>query len=339
MIKIAITMGDPAGIGPEIIIKALETLRMPETFFIVIGSFEILQKTASRLNSDVKIKQVSEIGDAIEDKEHITVFEPVNMPDLSEVRTGEIQAEAGRAAKMCIDDAVQAAGKGIFDATCTAPIHKEAMQLCGFGFPGHTEYLAHLTGTVDFAMMLCGGGLRVVLQTIHMALKEVPDNITETAIVEKIRLTHRFMPLFGIRKPRIAVCGLNPHAGEGGLFGTEERNIISPAIETARDEGIVAEGPYPADTVFHEAREGAFDAVLAMYHDQGLGPLKTVAFHEGVNITMGLPIIRTSVDHGTAFNIAGKNLARPDSMKAALKTAKLLAVHKRKFDNYKISGS
>jgi 4-hydroxythreonine-4-phosphate dehydrogenase len=209
---------------------------------------------------------------------------------------------------------------GEVDAVVTAPISKEAAQKAGLRFPGHTEFLAHLTGTKDFAMMLGGEKLKVVLVTIHQALADVPKLLTGKKILKTIRVTDRaFKTYFGVKRPRIAVCGLNPHAGEAGLFGMEEKKIIAPAVKRAKALGIEVTGPLPADTVFYRAaRKGAFDCVVCMYHDQGLGPMKLLHFDDGVNVTLGLPIIRTSVDHGTAYDIAWKGKASATSLIAAI---------------------
>jgi len=330
MIRIGITMGDPAGIGPEIILKTFaEPFPAGECIPVVIGCGEILARTARLLKIPVKIIPVKENAIPERLENDIPVIEPESMPDLSKIKIGQIQKQAGNAARLFIDTAVSLIQKNHLDCLCTAPIHKEAMHLAGFKFPGHTEYLAHLTETREFAMMMEGGGLRVVLLTIHTALKNIPRMMTKELILDKLRLTHSFIPCFGVREPRIGVCGLNPHAGEGGLFGEEEEEIIIPAIKQAKKEGIGAEGPFSADTIFHRMLEGDFDAILAMYHDQALIPIKTLAFYDGVNITMGLPFIRTSVDHGTGFDIAGKGEANPLSLKAAIRLAALLETHKK----------
>ena len=333
MIKLAITMGDPAGIGPEIILKTfLQPPEAPGCASVVIGSVAVLEKAARELNLPVSIVQIKETSSERQEPGVVPVLEPQNLPDLSGIVPGKIQEAAGVAARCFIDKAVALIQEGSAHAMCTAPIHKEAMHKAGFRFPGHTEYLAHLSGTEEFAMLMCGGRLRVVLLTIHTALRCVPDMITRDLVLRKIRLTNRFIPYFGIDRPRIAVCGLNPHAGEGGLFGDEEIRIIEPAIQEAQNEGILVEGPFPADTIYHRMLKGDFDAILAMYHDQALIPVKTLAFSDGVNITMGLPFIRTSVDHGTGFDIAGKGRADPASLEAAIEHAALLAKNKVQYE-------
>jgi 4-hydroxythreonine-4-phosphate dehydrogenase len=227
--------------------------------------------------------------------------------------------------------AVELCVGGQVAAMVTGPISKELMHQAGYQFEGHTELLAHLTGTQDYVMMLAGDRLRVSLVTIHCALAEVPGRLTKNLIVKTISITYRSLERdFGIDKPRIAVAALNPHAGESGLFGREDKTIVSPAVEAARDGGLPVEGPFPADTVFYHASTGRYDAVVAMYHDQGLIPLKLLHFSDAVNISLGLPIIRTSVDHGTAYDIAGKGVADPSSLIAALKMAAKIVSARRK---------
>jgi len=224
--------------------------------------------------------------------------------------------DSGKAQVLYIEKAIEDAKEGKIKAIVTLPINKESAKLGGFTFPGHTEFLAHSFGVKEYAMMLANEKLKVVLQTTHVALKDVPNLITEGKILSKLRLIDK-----SLRNPRIAVAGLNPHAGENGLFGDEELKIIKPAVEKARKEGINVTGPLPADTVFVRALKGEFDVVLCMYHDQGLIPIKLLGFGNSVNVTLGLPIIRTSVDHGTAYDIAGKGIANPESFKTAVKVA------------------
>ena len=238
---------------------------------------------------------------------------------------GVLSAEAGRAAHETILRATDDAQRGEVDAIATAPINKEALRLAGLPWSGHTDLLAHLTGARSVAMMFYSEALRVVLATVHLALADVPKALTAESMAATIRLTAGELPRFGYPRPRIAVAGLNPHAGEHGLFGGEEDTAIRPAIETCRADGIDASGPFPADTLFVRARRGEFDVVVACYHDQGLIPVKLLAFGQAVNVTLGLPIIRTSVDHGTAFDIAGRGVADPESMIAAVLLAARLA--------------
>ena len=283
--RIAITAGDPAGIGPEI---------------------------AARAADDARVRDVCEP----------IVYGP---PAGTTFAAGELSAEAGRAAHDVIVRAVEDARNGDVSAVATAPINKEAFRLAGLPWSGHTDLLAHLTGARDVAMMFYSDELRVVLATIHVALADVPRALTRPLMERTIALTARELPRFDKVAPRIAVAGLNPHAGEHGLFGREEAEVITPAIEACRTRGIDVSGPFPADTVFVRARRGEFDVVVACYHDQGLIPVKLVAFGKAVNVTIGLPIIRTSVDHGTAFDIAGKGVADPESMIAAVLLAARLA--------------
>jgi 4-hydroxythreonine-4-phosphate dehydrogenase len=286
--RIAITAGDPAGIGPEI---------------------------AARAAADPAVLQVCE---------------PIiyGAPDGQSFASGQLSAEGGRSAYEAIVRAVEDAQQKKVDAIATAPINKEALRLAGLPWNGHTDLLAHLTAARDVAMMFYSDELRVVLATVHIALAEVPRALTRSSLEATIELTAREMPRFGIAKPRIAVAGLNPHAGEHGLFGREEQSVMIPATDACRGRGIDVAGPFPADTIFVRARRGEFDVVVACYHDQGLIPVKLVAFGQAVNVTLGLPIIRTSVDHGTAFDIAGKGVADPQSMIAAvLLAARLAAGH------------
>jgi 4-hydroxythreonine-4-phosphate dehydrogenase len=283
--RIAITAGDPAGIGPEVARKAALDPR-------VVAACEPL-----------------------------VYAPPENLP----FDPGEISAAAGRAAYDVIVRAVDDARRGHVDAIATAPVSKEAFRLAGLRWRGHTDLLAHLTGARDVAMMFYSDALRVVLATIHVPLADVPRLLTREAVETVLGLAARELPHFGFPSPRIAVAGLNPHAGEHGLFGREEETAIAPAVAAARARGIHASGPFPGDTVFVRARRGEFDAVVACYHDQGLIPVKLLAFGEAVNVTLGLPIVRTSVDHGTAFDIAGRGVADPASMIAAVLLAAKLA--------------
>jgi 4-hydroxythreonine-4-phosphate dehydrogenase len=283
--RVAITSGDPAGIGPEV---------------------------AGRAAADPRV---------------LAVCEPVlyGPPAGATFAAGVLSAAAGRTAYDVIVRAVADAQRGVVQAIATAPVNKEAFRLAGLQWTGHTDLLAHLTGSSHVAMMFYSDTLRVVLATVHIPLAEVPRALTQASLDATIALTARELPRFGIARPRIAVAGLNPHAGEHGLFGTEEDTAIRPAIEACRARGIDVSGPYPGDTVFVRAVRGEFDVVIACYHDQGLIPVKLVAFGQAVNVTLGLPIIRTSVDHGTAFDIAGKGMADPESMVAAVLLAARLA--------------
>jgi 4-hydroxythreonine-4-phosphate dehydrogenase len=283
--RVAITSGDPAGIGPEV---------------------------AARAAADARVLDAC---DPI-------VYGP---PNGATFVPGVLSGDAGRAAYDVIVRAVDDAQRGAVQAIATAPVNKEAFRLAGLPWAGHTDLLAHLTGARDVAMMFHSEALRVVLATVHIPLSEVPRALTAASLAATIALTARELPRFGIARPRIAVAGLNPHAGEHGLFGSEEDVAIRPAIEACRARGIDVDGPFPGDTVFVRARRGDFDVVVACYHDQGLIPVKLVAFGQAVNVTLGLPIVRTSVDHGTAFDIAGKGVADPESMIAAVLLAARLA--------------
>jgi 4-hydroxythreonine-4-phosphate dehydrogenase len=283
--RVAITEGDPAGIGPEIARRAAADSR-------VLGACEPV------------------------------LYGP---PPGAKFEPGVLSAEAGKAAYEAICRATTDAQRGEVAAIATAPINKEALRLAGYPWNGHTDLLAHLTGTDHVAMMFFSDELRVVLATVHVPLAEVPRLLTQSLLERTIALTARELPKFEKVQPRIAVAGLNPHAGEHGLFGSEEERVLVPAIDRCRARGIDVSGPFPADTVFVRARRGEFDVVIACYHDQGLIPVKLVAFGKAVNVTIGLPIIRTSVDHGTAFDIAGKGVADPESMIAAVLLAARLA--------------
>lgn len=283
--RVALTIGDPAGIGPEIAAKAAIDPRV------------------------------------------LDVCEPIiyTAPGTTRVEPGVLSGAAGLASYEVLLRAVADAQRGVVDAIATAPVNKEAFKLAGLRWAGHTDLLAHLTGAPDVAMMFHSEELRVVLATVHIPLADVPRTITTDLMTRNIRLVARELPRFGIAAPRIAVAGLNPHAGENGLFGREELEQMVPAIEACRASGIAVHGPFPGDTVFLRAARGEFDVVIACYHDQGLIPVKLLAFGHSVNVTIGLPIIRTSVDHGTAFDIAGKGVADHGSMVAAVLLAARLA--------------
>jgi len=322
---IAITMGDPSGIGPEIVLKALNAKEVWDACRpVVVGDLGVLEsaKTPLPVSTRVTLQVVAspdeDTGDAV------AVIDLVNVPAV-EYAEGEPSAQAGKAVAQYIEKAVELAVAGKVDAVVTAPINKETLKMAGIKFPGHTEMLASLTRTERFGMMLVGGGLRVILVTIHCPLREVPGMITRERVLGTIRLAVQACREMGIERPRVAVAGLNPHASDGGLFGDEEAKEIEPACMDAVNEGVDVKGPIPPDTVFYRARRGEFDIVVCMYHDQGLIPLKMLAFDKGVNVTVGLPIIRTSVDHGTAYDIAGKGIADPSSLIEAIKLAAAMA--------------
>jgi len=323
---IGITMGDPVGIGPEVIVKALCD-RGVMSFYqpVVIGDRIILEREIKRLSAPLKIRTVSSPSEAAAQPGDIMLLETSQL-DPREARYGQPTPGTGEALAAYIIKAVAMATAGEIDAIVTAPISKKSLHDAGYDYPGHTEMLARLTGTKEVVMMLAGKRLRVVLVTIHCAVAQVPKLLSSEKILTTIRITHESLKnYFSIAAPRLAVAGLNPHAGESGLFGSEEQSIIMPAIEAAQREGISAAGPCPPDTLFYYAAQGKYDAVVCMYHDQGLIPLKLLHFDDGVNVTLGLPIIRTSVDHGTAYDIAGKGSASPASMLRAILTAEQMA--------------
>jgi 4-hydroxythreonine-4-phosphate dehydrogenase len=317
--RLAITMGDPAGIGPEIILKALAHPAVYEICLpTVYGDLEWMQRTADTL----RLKQhVSEIDSREVPVTSKVLVRQATQADLRDVMIGQLSAAAGQAAAECVLAAAQAAMEGETDALVTAPLNKEAIALGGYPYPGHTELLAEATHTPRYGMLLLAGPLRVVHVSTHVSLREAIERVQAPRILECIRLGYRACRDLGIADPHIGVAGLNPHAGENGLFGTEETEHIAPAIVQARQEGIHVTGPHPPDTVFQRASSGAFDLVVAMYHDQGHIPVKLHGFDTGVNVTIGLPIKRVSVDHGTAFDIAGQGIAREQSLLEALRVA------------------
>ena len=328
---LAVTMGDAAGIGPEVIVKALASPVVWRVCRpIVIGSVPVLQREARRLSSSLTVVPMQAEhgrGPAIR-SDHIPVFDPLKTP-LGRIRAGRPAQGPGAASVEFIKTAVRWAQSGCVSGMVTAPINKEALHLAGYPYPGHTELLAELTGTKQVGMMLMGGPLKILFVTTHLALRDVPGALTTPRVLQAIRLAHRAMKdYFRIPRPRIGVAALNPHAGEHGLFGREEQDCIAPAVRLARRARIQASAPLPADTLFGAAVRGAYDVVVAMYHDQGLIPLKTVAFGRCVNVTVGLPIIRTSVDHGTAYDIVGKGKADPQSLVEAIKLASQLTATK-----------
>ena len=324
MKKIAITMGDPAGIGPEVILKALLQAAEIRDFCmpVVIGDRVVMEEAVRLPGLSVKLNIINTPEEAkVTPRSGDMSVDMIDMAAIQKFEKRKPTAESGRASAVYIRKAVELALNKQVDAMVTAPISKEALKMAGMNWPGHTEMIAELTGTRDYAMMLAGGPLRVILVTIHTSIRNVPDLVTKDKVLKTIRLAKKACTMLGIQHPRIAVAGLNPHAGEAGLFGDEEIREIIPAIEAAGREGIEASGPFPPDTVFHKAYKGGVDMVVCMYHDQGLIPLKMIAFDKGVNVTVGLPIIRTSPDHGTAYDIAWSGKAEPSSMIEALKLA------------------
>ncbi len=326
---IGITMGDPGGVGAEIIVKAMANPQLRrQARFVIFGSSEQLSYTADSL--ELEFGFYRDHHENIHRYSHeLVVLDYDELLIPSTMKRGSSKV-GGQASMAFCQDAIVAAQKGFIDALVTAPISKTSWKLAGYKkYPGHTELLAEKGKVKNVAMMFVAPQLRVVLATIHEALFEIRHKLTIGCVFNPIDLADRALrDLFGIQKPRIAVCGLNPHAGEEGRFGDEEMRIIAPAILLATEAGIDATGPYPADTVFLKALDGKFDCVVAMYHDQGLLPIKLLAWREAVNLTLGLPIIRTSPDHGTAFDIAGRNKADAASMTAAISVAIQLA-HRR----------
>lgn len=318
---LAITMGDPSGIGPEIVAKLF--LENDGTRAVVLGDPAILRETVRRLGFPVCVKAITSAADAAGKAHCIDVIGVGTLP--ADLPIGRTDARSGQAAFDYVRKATEMALAGEVAAIVTAPLNKEAMRLAGIDYPGHTEILADLTGTKQFAMMLVNDELRVILVSVHLPLSEAIRVIDVQSELSTIRLAHEALRQIGIANPRIAVAGLNPHAGENGLFGCEDGEIIAPAVAQAVAEGIPASGPWPGDTIFMRARRGEFDIVVAQYHDQGLIPIKYLGIDHGVNVTVGLPFVRTSVDHGTAFDIAGTGQADHSSLRAAVHHAALLS--------------
>ncbi|OGU15835.1 MAG: 4-hydroxythreonine-4-phosphate dehydrogenase PdxA [Geobacteraceae bacterium GWC2_53_11] len=324
---IAITMGDPCGIGPEIIGKALHSKEIENLCIpLVIGDRRALERGLAVDNSPQTIHEIATPEAARTVPEGSIPLLALSHLSETDISYGAPTAATGDAVFRYICHAAQLCRDSRVDAMTTAPISKEAMHRAGHDYPGHTELLAELCGTDHFVMMLAGDLLRVSLVTIHEALSDVPALITPEQVLKTIRITAEGVArLTGIDSPKLAVLALNPHCGEGGKFGTQDRDIIEPAVKTARLEGINAEGPLSADTLFHFALQGRYDGIVAMYHDQGLIPFKMLHFDDGVNVTLGLPIIRTSVDHGTAYNLAGTGKASEKSLLAAIRMAVKMA--------------
>jgi 4-hydroxythreonine-4-phosphate dehydrogenase len=327
---IGITMGDPSGIGPEIIIKTLSD----ETIYEVCRP--VVYGDPGALDIDVKGISRPPIRDIRRPNESQGISGQIDLIVCSRLKResivpGKPSLEGGSAMVEYIIKATEEAISKELSAIVTSPINKALMNEAGHHFEGHTQLISRLTGSKDFLMMLAGDRLRVTLVTIHCALKDVPTNIDEVRIFKTITGTYKGLKEdFAIENPRIAVAALNPHGGEAGLFGVEEKEIIMPALKRARNEGYNVTGPLSPDTVYHKAASGDFDAVVSMYHDQGLIPLKLLHFSNAVNVTLGLPIIRTSVDHGTAYDIAGRGIADPSSLKAAIRMAAEIAENRKK---------
>ncbi|MCC6454007.1 MAG: 4-hydroxythreonine-4-phosphate dehydrogenase PdxA [Caldilineaceae bacterium] len=323
---LAITLGDPAGIGPEVILKALQEGAVYENARpLVVGDARILARAQHWIEgAPLALEVVSRPGQGSYQAGTLTLLDLQNA-DPEVIPPGQISAAAGKAAVEYVFAACDLATSGMVDAVVTAPLNKEAMHLGGYPYPGHTELLAERTGATKVSMLLVGPKLRVVHVSTHVSLQEAIRRVTQARVREVIEIAQQSCLALGIENPRIAVAGLNPHASEGGLFGDEEGKEVVPAIAAARADGLTVSDPMPPDTIFLRAVQGEFDIVVAMYHDQGHIPMKLLAFDSGVNVSMGLPIIRTSVDHGTAFDIAGTGKARAESMLAAIEVAVQMA--------------
>ncbi len=311
-------MGDAAGVGPEIIAKLFQ--RPEPVAGFVIGDAIQMRRAVQLIGGSLVVDEVD--SPCFAKPGRVPVLPISHLPD--NLTYGAVDARAGKAAHDAVTLAGRMAMDGKIRAIVTAPLNKEAMQLAGIRQPGHTEILAGIAGTDDFGMMLANDELRVMLVSIHVSLRDALALVTQERVLRTIRLANRGTAAFGLAKPRVAVAGLNPHAGEAGLMGVEDMEIIAPAIADAKAEGIDASGPYPPDTIFMRARRGEFDCVVAQYHDQGLIPVKYLGLDNGVNITIGLPFVRTSVEHGTAFDIAGQGKADPSSLAYALKIAEAM---------------
>jgi 4-hydroxythreonine-4-phosphate dehydrogenase len=308
-VRLAVTAGDPAGIGPEVVLRALASPDRPDASVIVYGPHATLLDRAQRFG----LRPPQDVGARL-----------VDVPSDEPIVLGRSSAAGGRAAAGAVLRAVADVRAGRADGLVTAPLSKESLHAAGYPWPGHTEMLAEAAGSPDVAMLFVGGGLRVALLTIHRSLRSVPDAITRDEVLRVVRLVHRELPRLGAEGRRLALCAVNPHAGEGGLLGHEEREVLEPAVASLRGEGIDVTGPLPADTAFVRAARGEFDAVIAAYHDQGLIPVKLAAFGHAVNVTLGLPFVRTSVDHGTGFDIVEAGEADAGSLLAAMRLAEEL---------------
>ncbi|MFK4566282.1 4-hydroxythreonine-4-phosphate dehydrogenase [Enterococcus sp. UD-01] len=313
---IGITIGDPSGIGPEITLKALKSNNDYLNHTIIFGTLSIMEHYRDLLNITTPINVIDDVSQFKQGS--LNLFNVVDLP-LAEIPIGEVSATSGDAAYQYLDVAIKLSLAGKIGPVVTAPLNKEALHLGGHNFDGHTEIFATLTKTKKYTMMLWSERLSVVHVSTHVALRKACDLVKKERVMECIDLAQAALLKLGIQQPRIAVAGLNPHIGEAGLFGNEDIEEITPAVEQKQQEGLNVTGPVPPDTVFRSAANGDYDIVVAMYHDQGHIPMKILAFDEGVNVTLGLPIIRTSVDHGTAFNIAGKGIANEQSMLEAIK--------------------
>lgn len=320
-----ITMGDPSGIGPEIILKSFEKAIIKSKRIVVIGDYNIMAACQEMLKiSSFKLNRVTSVAGCKFNSGLLNILD-LQLVNMNEFRPAVLQAQSGNAAYECIRKAVDLAKNREIDAIVTAPLNKEALHMAGHKYPGHTEILARHTGTENYAMLLYDKKLRVIHVSTHISLLEAITGLRKERIERVIELAHDTMKRVRGVEPRIAVAGINPHAGENGMFGTEEIREIIPAVRNMQERGIDVQGPFPPDTIFLQAFNGKYDIVVAMYHDQGHIPLKLLGFHSGVNVTVGLPFIRTSVDHGTAFEIAWQGKASENSMVEAIKLAIRLA--------------
>ncbi len=333
---LGITMGDPGGIGPEVCAKALGDAGIYSVCRpIIVGDAAVMSNAVNFSNLNLAINACRQVTDGQFNPGTLDVLDLMNLP-MADLRHKTVTADQGRASFEYIDRVISLALAGEIDGTVTGPINKAAINAAGFHYAGHTEIYGEKTGTTDFAMMLVDGAFRVTHVSTHVSLREACDRVKKARVLKVIQLTYNTLKGLDIDSPRIAVAGLNPHCGEGGLFGSEDDSEITPAVEAGRSAGIRVEGPLPADTVFSKMQGGMYDAVVVMYHDQGHIPAKLVGFQyddgtgtwgqmAGVNVTIGLPIVRTSVDHGTAFDKAGEGRANPQSMVEAIKLAATLS--------------
>lgn len=311
----AITIGDPAGIGPEVAIKGLVKNKMYRENTLIVGSKDILMYYIDLLNIEIPVNIINEPEEF--EKGSINILDTADL-SLDDISIGEVSSRAGDAAYQYLERAISLSLENRLDAIITGPLNKEALHKGGHHYDGHTEIFADLTNTKKYTMMLWSDKMSVVHVSTHVALREACNRVKKERVFDCIELAHNAMKQMGIEEPKIAVAGLNPHSGESGLFGNEDQEEILPAVVKGQDAGYIVDGPVPPDTVFLKATQGQYDSVVAMYHDQGHIPMKLLAFDSGVNVTLGLPIIRASVDHGTAFDIAGKGIANEESILAAL---------------------
>ena len=339
MYKIGITIGDPAGIGSEIIAKALTKHSFNDIIPIVIGNRDVINDGIRIANSNLELNEINNIDDIVLKPNVINFIEVYKAFDIKQLKYGQVQKESGVLAGKSIEKAIQLALDNQIDAVVTAPINKESFKLAGYPYPGHTEMFAALTNTKDYSMILAHGNLRVAHVTTHVSMRKAADLITKESVLKTIKVAYNACKELGIKEPKVGIAGFNAHAGEHGLFGDEEINSITPAVEAAKSLGINADGPISGDTIFIKALGNMYDCVVAMYHDQGHIPIKLLGFSmsqnghwesvKGVNITFGLPIIRVSVDHGTAFGKAGKGTANENSLVNALDKAAVLIKNKK----------